>query len=537
MRVLVTGAAGFIGSEVRLELLDGGHEVVALDCLLAAAHGQNPNRPPDLVVADVRDRDAVQSALRGVDVVVHQAAMVGMGVDTNDLPEYVSCNDYGTSVLLAAMTEANAHRLVLASSMVVYGEGAYTCAVARRDPARATVPVRISHAGRSNPTLPATARDGLNPALVTEETRRCDPRNVYAATKPHQEHLCAAYWARETRQSTAIALRYHNVYGPGMPATPRMPASPPSSGRPWPGASHPGCSRMAVNVETSSTCTTSPGPTSPPSAHPTECQAGLTAYNIASGHPRTVGDVAAALSAVHRGPQPVVTGQFRAGDVRHITASSTRAREQLGFTASTSFLMPVCAQNSPPHPCAAEGRWRAGRTRDRREVARGHVGQILGELLADPFGVGVVERVEYGQGVTPYLGVGVGIAGCELGVAEPVEGRRLVVAVTQLAPVLDRALVAGHCLAVPVQAVVGVAEAVPGRRLAVAVADLLLERQAPPGTRRWPARGRRVVRGTNRRSSGVRLTGPVAREPEQVERLPGVPQRGTMVATLFEDRA
>src|SRR4051794_8797202 len=128
--VLVTGGAGFIGTHVTSALLDAGHRVRILDVGHPAAHSAPP---PDAVhgVAvqrvDLRDRVAVAEALRGVEAVVHQAAMVGMGVDLDDLPEYVGCNDLGTAVLLAAMARAGVARLVLASSMVVYGEGAYSC--------------------------------------------------------------------------------------------------------------------------------------------------------------------------------------------------------------------------------------------------------------------------------------------------------------------------------------------------------------------------------------------------------------------------
>src|SRR3954454_11060786 len=115
MRVLVTGGAGFIGSRVVAALTERGHTVAVLD-LCDAAPG------------DVRDRTAVEAALRGTDVVVHQAAKVGLSADPADLPDYVSHNDLGTAVLLAGMSRAGVGRLVLASSMVVYGEGRYRCA-------------------------------------------------------------------------------------------------------------------------------------------------------------------------------------------------------------------------------------------------------------------------------------------------------------------------------------------------------------------------------------------------------------------------
>src|ERR1700752_3770331 len=133
MRGLATAGAGFIGSHVGGALAGAGHEVRVLDALLPCVHpgGVRPfSADPgfEFVHGDVRDAQAVDGALRGVDVVCHLAAMVGLGVDFNDAPLYAGCNDLGTAVLLAAMARAGTSRLVLASSMVVYGEGAYSCA-------------------------------------------------------------------------------------------------------------------------------------------------------------------------------------------------------------------------------------------------------------------------------------------------------------------------------------------------------------------------------------------------------------------------
>lgn len=199
MRVLVTGSAGFIGSRIVEALTAHGHEIVGYDVRTDPA-------------CDVRDPDAVRRALAGVDAVCHQAAMVGLGVDFADAPLYVSHNDVGTAVLLAAMAQAGVRRLVLAGSMVVYGEGRYTCArhgTVRPGP-RAVADL---DAGRFEPRCPQCGAD-LSPGLVGEDAP-VDPRNVYATTKLAQEHLAAA-WARATG-GAAVALRYHNVYGPGMP--------------------------------------------------------------------------------------------------------------------------------------------------------------------------------------------------------------------------------------------------------------------------------------------------------------------------------
>jgi len=278
--------------------------------------------------ADVRDRSAVTEALRGIDAVVHQAAMVGMGVDLDDLPDYVGCNDLGTAVLLAAMARAGVHRLVLASSMVVYGEGAYTCPA--DGPVRpAPRDVADLAAGRFEPACPACGRD-LTPALVDEDAV-LDPRSVYAATKLAQEHLSAA-WARQTGGSVA-ALRYHNVYGPGMPKdTPYSGVaaifrSALEAGR-APAVFEDGGQRRDF-VHVSDVARANVAALNAP--------AGFRAYNVASGRPVTVGEMATTLAEAMCGPRPVVTGDFRLGDVRHVLASPTRATNELGFTAGTDL--------------------------------------------------------------------------------------------------------------------------------------------------------------------------------------------------------
>ncbi|MEV7203265.1 NAD-dependent epimerase/dehydratase family protein [Streptomyces griseoluteus] len=318
MRVLVTGGAGFIGSHVVDVLRASGHEAVVLDVR-------------DDPAADVRDRGAVARALAGVDAVCHQAAMVGLGNGVDDAAEYVSRNDLGTAVLLAAMAETGVRRLVLAGSMVVYGEGRYECAahgVVRPGP-RAEADLRE---GRFEPPCPLCGT-ALVPGLVGEDAP-ADPRNVYAATKLAQEHLAAA-WARAT-DGTALSLRYHNVYGPRMPRdTPyagvaaffRSALERGEAPRVFEDG---GQRRDFVHVRDVAAANLA-ALTAP------ERPGTLTAYNTGSGEPRTVGELARALAAAHGGPEPVVTGEYRLGDVRHITADSARLRTDLHWRPGVTF--------------------------------------------------------------------------------------------------------------------------------------------------------------------------------------------------------
>ncbi|MEU6389286.1 NAD-dependent epimerase/dehydratase family protein [Streptomyces sp. NPDC046939] len=318
MRVLVTGGAGFIGSHVVEALSARGDEAVVFDVRNAPS-------------ADVRDADEVARALRGVDAVCHQAAMVGLGDGVRDAAEYVSRNDLGTAVLLSAMARAGVARLVLAGSMVIYGEGRYTCARhgAQRPGPRA---VEDLDAGRFEPKCPVCGAE-LVPGSVTEDAP-ADPRNVYATTKLAQEHLAAA-WARSTG-GVAVSLRYHNVYGPRMPRdTPyagvasffRSALARGEAPRVFEDG---GQRRDFVHVRDVAAANAL--------ALAADCAAGvLTAYNTGSGVPHTVGELASALAGACGGPRPVVTGEYRLGDVRHITADSSRLREELGWRPEVSF--------------------------------------------------------------------------------------------------------------------------------------------------------------------------------------------------------
>jgi dTDP-L-rhamnose 4-epimerase len=339
--VLVTGGAGFIGRRVAEALLEAGYGVSVLDLLHPAAHGVRPaGLAPTAIgsapvhIADVRDAQAVAVALRGVDVVVHQAAMVGMGVDLADLPEYVGCNDLGTAVLLSQMAAAGLSRLVLASSMVVYGEGAYSCPSHGRVAPPDRTPEALA-AGGFEPHCPRCDAN-LRPELVQEDDR-LEPRSVYAATKLAQEQLCVA-WARQLG-GRVVALRYHNVYGPGMPRdTPYSGVaaifrSALEAGR-SPRVFEDGAQRRDfIHVDDVARANVA----AVDALFAGTVATGMRPYNVASGRPATIAEMATALCDAFGGPAPVVTGQFRMGDVRHIVAAPNRAAEELGFVASVEM--------------------------------------------------------------------------------------------------------------------------------------------------------------------------------------------------------
>ncbi|WBB58367.1 NAD-dependent epimerase/dehydratase family protein [Streptomyces sp. WMMC500] len=348
MRVLVTGGAGFIGSHVVSAFAERGHEAVVLDVRDAGPPGERRGAYEAYVHGDVRDRDAVAAALAGADAVCHQAAMVGLTEDFADAPAYVGANDLGTAVLLTAMADAGVRRLVLAGSMVVYGEGRYDCAAhgAVRPRPRAEADLA---GGRFEPRCPRCGAE-LRPGLVAEDAP-VDPRSVYAATKLAQEHI-AGVWARVTG-ARAVSLRYHNVYGPGMPRdTPYAGVasffrSALERGE-APRVYEDGAQRRdfvhvrdiaEANVRAlEAVYRDEVGGAAEAGEAAGVAEAGtLTAYNAGSGDVHTVGELATALAAAYGGPAPRVTGEYRLGDVRHITADSARLRAELGWRPAVGF--------------------------------------------------------------------------------------------------------------------------------------------------------------------------------------------------------
>jgi dTDP-L-rhamnose 4-epimerase len=335
-QVLITGGAGFIGSHLADALLARGHRVRVLDDLTPQVHGPE-RRVPDylsreveLHVGDVRDPEAVRRALDGIDAVVHLAAAVGVGQSMYEVEHYVATNSVGTGVLLEALLERPVRRLVVASSMSVYGEGRV-----RRADGKFLSGVRRTRGQLERAQWELMDEDGtpLTP-VPTPEVHPCELASVYALSKYDQERLCLLIGAAYS--IPAVALRFFNVYGPRQALS-----------NPYTGVLAIFASRLlndrspmifedgeqrrdfvSVHDVAQACCL----------ALEREDVAGEV-FNIGSGQPRTVREVAASMARVlgKESIAPEITGEYRVGDIRHCFADISKARQRLGYAPQVRF--------------------------------------------------------------------------------------------------------------------------------------------------------------------------------------------------------
>lgn len=212
-RTLITGGCGFIGRHVAEDLLHAGHEVALFDVMVEQVHGAGAEAAPEgaeVVRADIRDAEALRRALKGADYVIHLAAEVGVGQSMYEIARYVGANDLGTAVLLGAIAADPVERIVVASSMSVYGEGYYRDGEGRILETVRRRPAEL-RAGRWEAQGPDDA--ALEP-MATDEAKRVDLASIYALTKYAQER--AALIFGEAYGISATALRLFNVFGAGQ---------------------------------------------------------------------------------------------------------------------------------------------------------------------------------------------------------------------------------------------------------------------------------------------------------------------------------
>jgi dTDP-L-rhamnose 4-epimerase len=334
--VLITGGAGFIGSHLADELLAAGYRVRVLDNLAAQVHGPGKQRPSylaadvELHVGDIRDPESMAKSLKGIDAVFHFAASVGVGQSMYQVHDYVANNNLGTASLLQHLIERPVERLVVASSMSIYGEGLYQD-VSGNPVEKAEREVRrfrhgiweiYDHKGRL--LLPVPTPEWKPPALTS----------VYALSKYDQERLCLLLG--NAYSIPTVALRFFNVYGP------RQALSNPYTGVLAIFAARLLNGRAPMIFED--------GNQKRDFIHVRDvaraCRMALEmpgvagkAFNIGSGNSYTINNLAGKLAAILGREElaPEVTGRYRMGDIRHCFADITMARNLLGFVPSVSL--------------------------------------------------------------------------------------------------------------------------------------------------------------------------------------------------------
>jgi dTDP-L-rhamnose 4-epimerase len=332
-RVLITGGAGFIGSHLADELLEQGYRVRALDNLSEQVHGPGASRPAylhpevELIRGDIRDPDAVRTALGdagGVDAVFHLAAMVGVGQSMYEIARYTGVNNLGTAVLLEALAERPVGRLVVASSMSIYGEGLYRNG---RGELETGAERGLEQLKARDWEVRGLDGEPLTP-LPTPETKAPTLSSVYALSKYDQERMCLM--VGRAYNIPTVALRFFNVYGTRQAlsnpytgvlaifASRLLNGNPPlifEDGRQMRDFVHVSdiarACRLALTAEA----------------------AGGQVFNIGSGRRYTVREIARALGEVlgREGIQPEITGKYRVGDIRHCFSDITLARRTLGY--------------------------------------------------------------------------------------------------------------------------------------------------------------------------------------------------------------
>jgi dTDP-L-rhamnose 4-epimerase len=327
-RVLITGGAGFIGSHTSDLLLEAGYQVRLLDNLTPQVHG--PSRQPplyldaeaELIVGDVTDQAALDRALRGVDLVLHLASTVGVGQSMYDMVSYVRNNEVGTATLLEALAKRPVARLVVASSMSIYGEG-----LCRDDSKRLVYPAERStqQLRSARWELEDASGQALTP-LPTPESKPPSLSSVYALNKYAQERLCLIPTA---------ALRFFNVYGPRQALS-----------NPYTGVLAIFAARL---LNGRSPMVFEDGQQRRDFVHVLDvanaCRLALESkidgevFNVGSGQSRSILSIANDLAEVmgRRDLKPHITGKYRAGDIRHCFADIEKSRGILGFAPRVEF--------------------------------------------------------------------------------------------------------------------------------------------------------------------------------------------------------
>lgn len=334
--ILVTGGAGFIGSHLVDALIEKGHQVRILDSLVSQVHEdglpEHLNPSAEFVRGDVCDPTIVEKALEDVNVVFHEAAEVGVGQSMYEVQRYVRANDLGTAVLLENIIKRRhkIKKLIVASSMSIYGEGAYRCAACGRVYPQLREDVQLLDR-RWEMECPA-CKAALSP-VGTAEDKPLFPTSVYAVTKQDQEQFCLVIG--RAYRIPSVALRYFNVYGPRQALS-----------NPYTGVCAIFSSRL---LNDQPPMIFEDGAQTRDFVHVSDIvQANLLALetdradylpvNVGTGVATSIREVTELLSAgLGKNITPEFVGKYREGDIRHCVADISRARNLLGYEPRVSL--------------------------------------------------------------------------------------------------------------------------------------------------------------------------------------------------------
>jgi len=336
MRILVTGGCGFFGSHLVDRLVEDGHNVRVYDILEPQVHG---NKKPDYlhkgaeyIYADIRDREKLKKALKGIEIVFHEASQVGVGQSMYQIEKYVSHNSYGTAVLLELLINSKdkIKKLIVASSMSIYGEGAYKC----------------KSCGEVYPHLreekQLKAKDWkmkcpycLKPAIdmPTPEAKPLFPTSVYATSKRCQEEMCLEVGL--AYKIPTVALRYFNIYGPRQ-----------SLNNPYTGV----CAIFLSRIKNGNQpLIFEDGLQSRDFIYVSDVveanilamkkkQADYNFFNVGTGKPHSILEIAQKISQLYgKSIAPLVLNKYRSGDIRHCYADINKVSMKLGFSPKVGF--------------------------------------------------------------------------------------------------------------------------------------------------------------------------------------------------------
>lgn len=317
-RILITGGAGFVGSHLTDGLLRSGHAVRIIDDLIPQVHSVRPpnylSPEAELIAADIRDPKSIREALRDVDIIFHFAATVGVGQSMYEISRYMSVNTLGTAELLQAMLDMRMvpDKLVVASSMSIYGEGCYVCSGCGK---HAAPPVRsIAQLRVSDWELHCSDCQGVLRPIPTHELKPSETNSVYALSKHDQEELCLIYG--RTYGIPVTGLRFFNIYGTRQALS-----------NPYTGVAAIFASRL-LNGQAPLVFEDGKQMRDFVSVHDIvrACMLAMESrasdgevINIGSGKPISILRVAEILAnSLGKDTLPVITEKYRAGDIRHL---------------------------------------------------------------------------------------------------------------------------------------------------------------------------------------------------------------------------